>query len=181
MRYIIYCLLSLILLSSCSSGKISTTETKPTETIIFGRLSIYKDNSIKPQDIWVHFNERNWGKTLARIDDKGYFMAKVPLGKNHIAMLAYSNKYANLPKSYISIDIEDPNTIYYVGDIYINWSPNHGEQRSNQGLLGTLVENSKDGKRIPASVKSSESTINYFKQMFPENTKEIETKLIIIE
>lgn len=181
MKYIIYCLLSFVLLSSCKSGKISTTDTKPTEAIIFGRLNIYKDNSIKPQDIWIHFNERNWGKTVARLDENGYFTAKVPLGKNHIAMLAYKNKYANLPKSYISIDVKDPNTIYYVGDIYINWSPNHGEERSGQGLVGALIESSKDGKRIPSSVKNSEYTIAHFKKMFPQNSKPIETKLIIIE
>lgn len=181
MRYILFFLLSIFILSSCSSGKITTTETKPTHAIIFGRLNIYKDKSIKTQDIWVHFNERNWGKTVARLDEKGYFTAKIPLGKNHIAMLAYGNKYHNLPKDCITINIENSETIYYIGDLYINWSPNHGNERIYSGVIGYLAENSKDGNCIAADVKSSELTIKYFKSLFPENTKEIEVKLVIIK
>ncbi|PXV65924.1 hypothetical protein CLV62_10697 [Dysgonomonas alginatilytica] len=181
MRYIIVCLFSFFLLNSCSSGKITTTETTPTHAIVFGRLNIYKDKSIKTQDIWIHFNERNWGKTVARLDEEGYFAVKVPIGKNHITMLDYGNKYHNLPKDCITINIENSEIVYYIGNIYINWSPNHGNERVHSGIIGHLAENSRDGNCIAADVKSTEFTVKRFKRLFPENEKEIEVKLITIK
>lgn len=184
MKNTIFVLIATLLLLSCKSGRIATTETKPTETIIFGKLTINSEKEINYKDIWIHFNERLWGKNITRLDEKGYFSVKLPLGHNDIAMLVYGRKNKNIPKDYVSIDVEDSNTIYYVGDIVIGWKPSN-KDRGNQwagalgGITGALVSANAKGDELPVKVTESNSTIQYFEQKFPENKKKIKTQLVI--
>ena len=169
---------------SCGSGRIATTETKPTETIVFGKLTIKSDTPIKNKYVWMHFNERLWGKNAAHLDENGYFYLKIPLGNNFLALVEYrdGNYYKNIADNYVSINVPSSDKIYYIGDIDLIWTPSKSDKRQNTGgVIVALGEAKKKGERMEFVVNSSEKTIDYFKQLFPNNSKEIVTQLIRIE
>ncbi|OAV67479.1 hypothetical protein Barb4_02449 [Bacteroidales bacterium Barb4] len=167
---------------SCGSGRIATTETKQTETIVFGKLTIESDKALINKKILMHFNERLWGKHAVWLDESGYFYLKMPLGNNFIALLEYRDGgyYKNIPDNYISINVPLTDKIYYIGDISLVWTPSATDKRNNAGgVVGVLAEASKKGEKVNVSVSESDAAINYFKQMFPNNEKEIITSLAI--
>lgn len=185
MRKIFVLFILSLCLFSCKSGKLTTTETKPTETIIFGKLTINSEKEIKYKDIWIHFNERLWGKNITRLDENGCFSAKLPLGHNNVAMLVYGKKNKNVPKDYISIDVENTDNIYYIGDIHIDWKPTNKDQAGAMaglfgGIAGSVIAANQNGEQLPVNVIESAATIEMFKQQFPANLKEIKTKLVIV-
>lgn len=175
-----------VFLLSCKSGKITTTDTKPTETIVFGKLTINSEKEINYKDIWIHFNERLWGKNIARLDENGYFFAKLPIGHNNIAMLVYGRKNKNIPKDYVSIDVEDSNVVYYIGDVFIDWKPSNKDRGATLagalgGVAGALIAANADGEQLPVKIIATDSTIQHFKEQYQENKKDIETQLMKLD
>ena len=169
---------------SCGSGRIVTTETKPTETIVFGKLTIKSSTPIENKKVLIHFNERLWAKNAVWLDENGIFYLKMPLGSNFLALVEYreGNFYKNIPDNYISIDVPLSDKIYYIGDIDLDWTPSKSDKRQNTGgIVVALSEANKKGEKIEVVVNSSDKTIAYFKQLFSNNTKEIVTQLIKIE
>lgn len=171
---------------SCKSGKITTTETKPTETIVFGKLTINSEKEINYKDIWIHFNERLSANNIARLDENGYFFAKLPVGHNNIAMLIYGKKNKNIPKDYVSIDVADNNTVYYIGDVFIDWKPSNKDRgailaSAFGGVAGALISANTNGEQLPVKITTTDSTIEYFKEQYPNNQKKIKTELIKID
>lgn len=184
MKKVLFGLLT-IFIAGCGSGRITTTTgTKPTETIVFGKLNIESDNQLENKKILLHFNERLWGKFAVWPDEEGYFYMKLPLGNNHIALLEYRDGigfYKNIPENYVSIDLTESNSVYYIGDISFDWTPKEEDRRRQNGATGAVIEASQEGNKVPVVVSNNQKTINYFVQKFPENKKEILTELIKIE
>ncbi|GGG09236.1 hypothetical protein [Pontibacter amylolyticus] len=185
MHRIVYILLFFALVS-CSTGRIaSTSGTKPSETIVFGKLSIDSTRPLDNKKILMHFNDRLWGKHSVWLDESGYFYTKLPLGSNFLALIEYRDNigfYKNLPENYISINLPAADKIYYIGDITIDWTPvNLTDTRRNGGVAGVLAEAEKKGEYLPVSIENSERTINFFHQKFPDNTKEVLTELVRID
>ena len=183
MKNTFYILLT-FLAFSCSTGRITTTETKSNEAIVFGKLTIESSRQLENKKTLMHFNERLWGKYAVWLDENGYFYTKLPLGENHIALLEYREGvgfYVNIPENYVSIDITDPNKIYYIGDINFTWTPDDKNKRKQGGATGVIIEAKQNGDYIPVTINKTETTIDYFNQMFPNNKKEIETKLMTLE
>jgi hypothetical protein len=175
----------IFVLFSCGSRKIVTTETKPTETIVFGKLTIKSETPIENKKVLIHFNERLWAKNAVRLDEDGIFYLKMPLGNNFLALVEYlkgGSFYKNIPDTHISINVPLSDKIYYIGDISLDWTPSKSDKRQNTGgLAGALVEANKKGEKVEVIVDNSDKTIAYFKQLFPDNKKEIVTQLIKIK
>ncbi|MDR0581765.1 MAG: hypothetical protein LBG31_02260 [Prevotellaceae bacterium] len=172
--------LSIFCLFSCGSGRIVTTETKPTETIIFGKFTINSKTPLKNKKVLIHFNERLWGKNAVWLDDNGYFYLKIPLGKNFIALVEYREGmgfYKNIPDNYATFDLSQNDKIYYIGDIELEWTPSKQDKRKAGGVVGAISEANKKGEKAGITIRDSKETIDYFKQLFPDNTKEIITQL----
>jgi hypothetical protein len=181
MKRLVYSLLTFLTLS-CGTGRIlNTADTKSTETIVFGKLSLTSDRQLINEKILMHFNERLWGKFAVWVDNSGYFYLKLPLGTNYIALLEYREGigfYKNVPDNYTSVNLTAPDKIYYVGDMTFDWSPSDKDKRNQGGAAGVIAESSKTGDKIPVTITESKSTIEYFRQKFPDNKKEIITELI---
>lgn len=170
----------------CSTGRIATTaNTKPNETIVFGKLTLDSSRPLASEKIVLHFNERLWGKHTVWLDESGYFYMKLPLGNHFLSLLEYRDNigfYKNLPPNYISVNLTEPEKVYYIGDIYLTWTPVElADMRQNKGVVGAIAEAEKKGEYVPASVESSQQTVNFFKQKFIDNQKEIVTELVTIE
>jgi len=170
-------------LFSCSSKRIVITETKPTETIVFGKLTIKSDIPIENKKVLIHFNERLWAKNAAWLDENEMFYLRMPLGNNFLALVEYNGSYyKNIPDNYISINVPLNDKIYYIGDIDLYWTPSKSDKRQNTGgVIGALKEAKKEGEKVEVVVNSSDKSIDYFKQLFPNNAKDIVTQLIKIE
>jgi hypothetical protein len=178
MRKVISIILILTSLS-CGTGRIITTETKRNETIVFGKLTIESSKALKNNKILMHFNERMWAKNAVWLDDSGYFYMKMPVGKNFIALLEYREGmgfHKNIPDNYVTINVPLTDKVYYIGDINFIWTPTDADRQKGGGAMGAIIEAKKEGKKILVTTKESETTINYFKQKFPNNTKEIITQ-----
>ena len=160
----------------CGTGRIITTETKTNETIVFGKLTIESSKALKNNKILMHFNERMWAKNAVWLDENGYFYMKMPVGKNFIALLEYRvgmGYYKNIPDNFVTINVPLTDKVYYIGDINFTWTPTDDDQRNGGGAMGAIKEAKKEGEKILITTKESETTINYFKQKFPDNKKEI--------
>lgn len=168
---------------ACGTGRIMTTDTKSTETIVFGKLTIESSKPLINNKILIHFNERLWGKNAVWLDENGFFYTKLPLGNNFIALLEYRDKmgfYKNIPDNYVSINLPSSDTVYYIGDINFTWTPSKTDQRQSGGALGVVIEANEKGEKILVTVKETDSTRNYFKQKFPDNKKQILKKLATV-
>ncbi|MDR1583290.1 MAG: hypothetical protein LBS55_08550, partial [Prevotellaceae bacterium] len=174
----------LIMATSCGTGRIVTTETKTNETIVFGKLNVISENPLENKKLLMHFNERLWAKNAVWLDEQGYFYMKMPLGKNFIALLEYrdgNGYYKNIPDNYLSIDVLSTENVYCIGDINITWTPDKSDKRKSGGVAGVVGESKKEGEKLPVIVEKSDATIDYFKQKFPNNKKEIVLSLVTID
>lgn len=178
-----------LLIVGCGSRRIkSTSDTKETETIIFGKVILKSNRELSNKRILMHFNERRFGKNAVWLDENGYFYMKIPLGTNHIALLEYREEmgyFKNILKDYCSVNVPYSDKVYYVGDITFDWTPSKSDERQTgtgifNGIQAANEEASQKGEKLPALVKNSQSTVEYFKKKFPENRKEIITELITI-
>jgi hypothetical protein len=108
---------------------------------------------------------------------------KMPLGKNFIALIEYREGvgyYKNIPDNYLSIDVLSPDNVYCIGDIHITWTPDKSDLRKNAGAIGVIAESKEKGEQLPVSVEKSDATIDYFKQKFPDNKKEIKVNPVTV-
>ena len=131
----------------------------------------------------IHFNERLWAKNAVWLDENGMFYLRMPLGSNFLALVEYKGGYyKNIPDNYISINVPLSDKIYYIGNIDLYWTPSKPDKRQNTGgVIGALREAKKEGEKMEVVVNSSDKSIDYFKQLFPNNAKDIVTQLIKIE
>jgi hypothetical protein len=174
----------LIVMTSCGTGRIATTETKANETIVFGKLDIVSEKPLETKRILMHFNERLWAKNAVWLDEHGYFYMKMPLGKNFIAMLEYregSGYYKNISDNYLFINVLSAENVYYIGDIHITRTPYKSDQMKNVGVVVVIAESKEKGEKLPLIVEKSDATIDYFNQKFPDNKKEIMLSLVTID
>jgi|GEM_PF-6842948 len=183
-RVIFLVVIVLCILTSCGSGKLTTTETKPTEAFVFGRLLLARDNTIHSKNVSFDFGKNGYIK----LDEKGFFCAKLPLGENNIVRLGYKNKTKKLPKEYLSFNLANPNCVYYLGDIRILWSPQGKDQSSylsfGFGLIGAAadigIDALKKSEYIPVEMNHRDETVEYFLKLFPDNRKEIRDIVVTV-
>ena len=181
MKQLLFTLILITTITSCSTGRITTTTTKSDEAIVFGRIKIISDKCSENKSIRLHFNNRTSGKHSVLLDDKAFFYTKVPIGTNFLASIVngHPSYYKYFPNNYISINIPSSDHIYYIGDIEINLTENEWDLH-NGGALGVILAAKQPGHKVPIKVTSSDNSINHFKELFPQNEKDIITQLSII-
>lgn len=190
MKTTLLALLILIGFTSFTTDKKFTLETKPGETILMGKLDIYNKGKLKQKDISFQIRNIETGsKRKVKLDDEGYFITKVPAGFYEIKQVHYKDKYIKLPHGYLTVKANDPNNIFYIGNIYINWSPLHYDRSQSPyfmmsmgvgfglvgvvaaGAINSLTETNVD--LMPAIVREKETTTERFYKFYPRNNKEI--------
>lgn len=190
MKTTLLALLILIGFTSFTTDKKFTLETKPGETILMGKLDIYNKGKLKQKDISFQIRNIETGsKRKVKLDDEGYFITKVPAGFYEIKQVYYKDKYIKLPHGYLTVKANDTNSIFYIGNIYINWSPLHYDRsRSPYFMMGMGVSFGAVGVALayaaipstesnvdlmPAIVREKETTTERFYKFYPRNNKEI--------
>lgn len=202
MKPILYLFFSLLILTSFTTDKKFTLETKPNETILFGRLNIYNDGDIKVKDIFFQMRNIEKGSSYkVRLDPEGYFILKVPAGNYEIKRVWYKEYFINLPHGYLTLEACDPDNLYYTGNIYINWSPVHYDRKTSPyfmvstssyyGLVGAVATlaiasisstvEQKNVDIIPAIVRKKPETTDRFYMHYPDCQKEIKYSPVNIQ
>lgn len=190
MKTTLLALFVLLSLTSFTSNKKFTIETKPGETILIGKLDIYNKGQLKNKDISFQIrNIQTGSKHKIKLDNEGYFITKVPVGFYEIKQVYYKDKYIKLPHGYLTVKANDPKSVFYIGNIYINWSPLHYDRNRSPyfmigmgvgfgiigvaaaGAINSLTESNVD--LMPAIVREKATTTERFLKFYPRNNKEI--------
>ena len=130
-----------ILTMSCSSNKpITDLSPKPNEGIITGNIKVFYNGKDVTEKTIILFNEKMWGKYSYSPDSSGIILTRLPLGECYIARLAYKNFFYNLPKEHSKFKINDNSEIYYIGDVFINWTGPKNKASAMFGLVGALAD-----------------------------------------
>ncbi len=186
-------LLSTCTLVACGTGRIKNTEqVKPTEAIVFGKLSVLTNKPIRKKSLEFLFNETFSGKYHIKPDDSGYFYMKLPLQKNNMVRIGYSqntNHIINIVKGYLSSTPTSPDTIYYAGDITLDL---RGIKHTTSGaatggaaggavggIIGAIADNNKKPQKPAVTIVETTTTVNYFRAKFPKNKRPVTTRLAI--
>lgn len=161
-------------------------DTRYGESVVFGKFDIYNRGDLKNKDISFQLKNRETGKSYKiKLDDDGFFIKKIKPGNYEIKQVYYKDKYINLPHGYLTTTVDKADSLFYVGNIYINWSPIHYERKNSPyfyaafGLIGgtiiSIVNESeqKDVDLIPSIVRDKKETIERLNHFYPQNTKEI--------
>lgn len=188
-NYILYLICFFVI--SCGTGRITSLDTKPTEAIVFGKISIENTagKSLESDKLRLHFNERLWGKNTVVIDKNGYFYMKLPIGHNFLAMVesfGKDNYTKNIYNDYLSLDLVSNDTVYYLGDIKIIWDIEKDDKYKYNGggaaggALSAIQNSKKEGGKPTVEIIESEETISYFRRLFPDSSPTIKYKALNI-
>lgn len=144
---------------------------------IFGRFMLNGHQPLVTHSVWLHFNERLWGRYAVRVDNEGYFTRTLPIGKNHVALLEYREApdyFLNIADKHMEIDVPAGSTgTYYIGDISMDWPFTKKDVRSQAGVAGVLGESVVDGRRPKFTVIENEETVNRYKFLHPADTAHV--------
>lgn len=190
MKTTLLALFILLGLTSFTTDKKFILETKPGETILIGKFDIYNKSQLKNKDISFQIRNIESGSTRkVKLDDEGYFITKVPVGFYEIKQVYYKDKYIKLPHGYLTVKANDQNSIFYIGNIYINWSPLHYDRSRSPyfmvsmgvefGVVGMVAASAISSATetnvdlMPAIVREKETTTERFSKFYPRNNKEI--------
>ncbi|MCI2082895.1 MAG: hypothetical protein LKK19_03350 [Bacteroidales bacterium] len=166
-----------MILTSCGTGRILTTERKPDEAIIIAKVRIENGDSYIGNKWNLLLDERLWGKMAVWPDENNYIYMKVPVGKHFIALLQYKALHKNIPENYLTFET-DTSAVYYIGDIVIHWKINSetDENRSGRnakvggavgGVFGAVSNSKEPGTRLDVDVTDNyDETTAYFKSRF---------------
>lgn len=182
-RFFPILLLSILSFTACRTAKVKDPlDVKPNESIVFGRLILISRKPIPDKKtIAILFNETILGTRGVSLDDSGYFCIKLPIGKNPLAQIEfaqYSIHLINIEKGYISMNIKEANKVYYAGDITVDLSNQSTVKTQTLGLLSSIAAEKKLPAKPTTTIQAAQSTVDHFRKIFPNNKKEITTKLI---
>jgi len=175
-----------LLVTGCSTGRITSLSRKPNEAIIIAKIQIKNGDSYLDNKWNFLLDERLWAKWAAWPDKQNYIYMKVPIGKHFIALLQYKGFHKNIPDNYLTIDITE-NKIYYIGDIVLNWTIDKAKDAVKYngggaigGIAGAVANSKKSGEYIKVDVVDNyDETTKYFTSKF-SNSQLIEKKLLKI-
>ena len=126
-----------ILLSACTANKqLTKLDIDLYNATVAGRVKIYYNGKDVTSETTILFNEYMLGIYNYNPDSTGYLITKLPIGRCHICYLSYSSFSFLLLSEETQIFLEDPNKIYYIGDLTLNWI---GPIHDNSALIAASI------------------------------------------
>lgn len=175
---------------------INPIKTKSNESVIFGRLVLETKAPIKSEKLEINLLLSPKGKTKIKVDENGFFAVKVPVGYSLVDFVKYGeggNFQKRLYNECLSITISEANKAYYVGDIYMTWTPTDRDKVTKGFSIGIGMGGRYGGGAVsvPVSesyapevdcpeitIKETERTIGQFKNIYPDDNRVIETQFV---
>lgn len=164
-------LLILIAISCASTGHLTSTEVKPDEAIVAGKVRVLYNGKDVTSESGILFNTLMIAKYPYKFDESGFFVTKLPIGKNSIRRLSYRNLHQNFNDGYAFFEITSIGKIHYIGDITFKWS-GPKNKFSPGGLLFALGNELDSDGKLEVTVDSLPvPTVKYFVSKFNERKK----------
>lgn len=179
-------LIALIGLTSAKPIKI-----KEKEALIVGRIILDTDSEIDYKKIELRLQNGTKGSKKAKSDSDGFFYTKIGLNNSFVDYVQYKDggTYQKiLTEDCITLNIPEGGKIYYVGDVYLKWTPSDRDKLKSSFSLGIGFGGNHmgGGVAVPISkghvpgedcpqitIVDSEDLLSKFKEVFPDDTREI--------
>lgn len=108
-------------LASCSTGKLSKSDTlSESETIILGEIKILNAGKDVTKNSKIYFDENVKGILSYTLAEDGLLIMKLPKGNHFIKYIYTPYGSINLPIGYANIAVPDAGKAYYIGTIAID-------------------------------------------------------------
>ncbi len=197
MKNITLLTLALLISIACSAEK--PIKTKPNEAIVFGRFIVDTKSQINHEKVELHFLITPKGSAKIKINNDGFFCAKIESGNSMTDYIKYGDGgdfRKILTNNCMTLFLPEPNKAYYVGDIYMKWTPTDRDKIKKGFSLGIgmgtynmggsvavpISESYTPGEDCPEiTIKEIFETIDQFHQIYPEDSREVVTKFMDLE
>lgn len=183
MKHLLSVILIAVVMQSCLTTRVSSTETKANEAIIFGRIIIDGDNpQISCKNVQLNFFSEDGSPVLAITDGDGYFYTKSPLGKLYFEGFHYNKglkAYTVINNDMLNADISNGDEVFYVGDIKAEWTISDIFQTNKLKLEFKTPKPLRETlPNTPCSASIENESITFFMNKFTENKKKIRISLL---
>ncbi len=180
---LIKCLILLYLLgflANCSSRKsLLHLESKEGQAIVTGKIYVFYNGADVTEKTSVLFNEVNWGKYNYRADSSHILLTHLPLGECYIARLAYQTFRYNIPKEKSLVTLNNSDSIYYLGDITLDWKGAKDKVPGAMfGLVGVLADEANPDGTVDIYVESNPDSITKYLLNKYDNQKPLKSNII---
>lgn len=189
MKNIIILVLAISTFMVCTSSK--PIKTKPNETIVFGRFILDNDSEIDHEKIELNFLKSPRGTAKVKIAKDGFFCMKMQTGNSITDFIQYKDGGTFrkiLTNSCLTLSLTEADKAYYVGDIFIKWTPTDRDKIKKGFSLGIgmgnnnmggafsipISENYTPGEDCPEiTIRDIQETIDQFHITYPDDSREV--------
>lgn len=173
----------------CSSSK--PIKTKPNETIVFGRFILDNDSEIDHEKIELNFLRSPRGTSKVKVGKDGFFCLKMQTGNSLTDFIQYKDggTFRKIfTNSCLTLSLTEADKAYYVGDIFMKWTPTDRDKikkgfslgigMGNNSMGGSFAipigENYTPGEDCPEiTIKDMQETIDQFHALYPDDNREV--------
>lgn len=181
--------LAIFTLMVCTSAK--PIKTKPNEAIVFGRFILDNDSDIDHEKIELQFLRSPRGTSKVKVGKDGFFCLKMQIGNTLTDFIQYKDGGTFrkiLTNSCLTLSFNEADKVYYVGDIFMKWTPTDrdkikkgfslGVGMGNNSMGGSFAipigENYTPGEDCPEiTIRETQETIDQFHEIYPDDNREV--------
>ncbi|MBF0574420.1 hypothetical protein [Dysgonomonas sp. GY617] len=189
MKNITLFILAIFTLLVCTSSK--PIKTKPNEAIVFGRFILDNNSDIDHEKIELQFLRSPRGTSKVKVGKDGFFCLKMQIGNTLTDFIQYKDGGTFrkiLTNSCLTLSFNETDKVYYVGDIFMKWTPTDrdkikkgfslGVGMGNNSMGGSFAipigENYTPGEDCPEiTIRETQETIDQFHQIYPDDNREV--------
>jgi len=150
----------LILLIGFTSAK--PIKIKDNEALIIGRIILDTDSEIKSEKIEICFQNGTKGSKRAKADQEGFFYTKIGINNSFVDYVQYKEggTYQKiLTEDCMTLNLPEGGKVYYVGDVFLKWTPSDRDKIKKGFSLGIGVGGSHMGGGVSVPI-SKNYTLN---------------------
>lgn len=189
MKNISLVLLAIFTVLLCTGSK--PIKTKSNETIVFGRFILDNDSDLNHEKIELHFLRSPNGSAKVKVGKDGFFCLKMQTGNSLTDFIQYKdggNFRKILTDNCLTLSLTEADKAYYVGDIFMKWTPTERDKIKRGFSLGIgmggnnmggafsipVGENYTPGEDCPEiTIKDIQETIDQFHEVYPDDDREV--------
>lgn len=184
----------LVVLAVCSSIVCfaeKPIKTKSNESVIFGRFILDNASEVKHEKIELQFLRVPKGTAKVKVSKDGFFCLKMKAGDNIADFVDYKDGGTLrkiLTNNCLSFSFKETGKVFYVGDIFMKWTPTDRDKLQKGFSLGIgmgtgivggafsipISESYTPNEDCPEiTIKEMPETIDQFYKMYPDDNREV--------
>ena len=151
----IFSLIIVLVLTSCSSGKLSKNDSiSDQEVILLGQFKITENGRDVTKNARIYFDENVKGVLDYKLDETGLLVMKVPKGNHFIKLIYTPYGSVNFPDGYAFLTAAESGKVHYIGAIEIDGT---GQlQKKFSGIVNDIQAKDLKEKKLPIIVSDKQ-------------------------